>query len=175
MRRSSCGDETNQGDFETFYDTHYARVRQYVARRVEAHDVDDVLVETFTVAARRFDELPSTLSSQTGWLLVTARYRIGNLRRSIRRNRALSDRLRALAPRQPSVAEPILPGDGFADSEIQRAFEQLSDTDQTVLKMVAWDACTPDELAAILDCSVGAAKTRLSRAKARFKTAAESG
>lgn len=165
MRRGYGGDEwANADDFERFYRAHLPRVRQFVARRVQEPDIDDVVVDTFTVAARRYDTLPTEAARQLGWLLGTARHTISNLHRSARRRRALFDRMRTLAPRTPTTAADV-------DEKIWRALDRLSDDDLTILQLVAWDGCTTGEIAAFLGCSPGAAKTRLSRAKGRLRSA----
>lgn len=175
MRRvGDGGHRVRTEDFENFYRTHYPRVRSFVARRVSPHDVDDVLVDTFWAAARRYDEIPAARDRQTGWLLVTARNMINNLHRANGRVRLLSDRLRSLAPTTPPDDDaPIT--EGWSDARIGRAFDALSSDDRTILLLAAWDGCTPGELAEFFDCTPGAAKTRLSRAKGRFKQAVERG
>lgn len=173
MRR--VGDEEQRScteDFETFYRAHYPRLRNFVARRVPANDVDDVLVETFWIAARRYEQIPTDPERRIGWLLATARNTISNLRRTHRRMRRLSDHIRLLTPTMTSDADtPTMKG--WANTQMHRAFDSLSNDDRTILLLDAWDGCTPNELAECLGCKPGTAKTRLSRAKARFRSAAE--
>lgn len=163
------GVTSGSGRFEDFYRTHYVRVRRYVSRRVAFHDVDDMLVETFSIALRRWADVPRDTPNEVGWLLVTARHVIGNHHRSVRRERALAYRLAALAPTREQVREPTSVDSFISDSEIERVFHGLSVDDQLILTLVAWDECTPEELGAFFDCASGAAKTRLSRARARFR------
>lgn len=171
MRRGGeeCGSGHVDGVFESLYRTHYDRVRRFVTRRVAFHEIDDVLVETFSVALRRGPDVPTEFPQQVGWLLVTARHVIGNHHRSSRRARALTNRLAALAP-APAVSSNPVERDAFiSDEQIERIFHALPEDDQFILTAVAWDECTPEELGVILGCTPGAAKTRLSRARARFR------
>lgn len=133
-----------------------------------------MVVETFSIALRRSHNVPREMPQQVGWLLVTARHVIGNHHRSAKRFQALTERLRTLAPRAEPPAEADR-RDFIGDQEIERAFQALPESDRFILTLVAWDECTPDELAAVLGCSSGAAKTRLSRARARFREAVERG
>lgn len=171
MRRGGkeCGASVVDGDFEGFYRSHYDRVRRFVSRRVRRDDIDDVLVETFSIAFRRRADVPAEGPQQVGWLFVTARNVIGNHHRSARRATALTNRLAALAPTPDLPPDPVRPAAYISDEEIERVFHALSEDDQFILTVVAWDECTPDELAVILDCTSGTAKTRLSRARARFR------
>jgi hypothetical protein len=45
--------------FERLYDAHYQAIAGYVLRRVAAHEADDVIAQVFTVAWRRFDQVPA--------------------------------------------------------------------------------------------------------------------
>lgn len=167
--RKECGASHVDDDFEGFYRTHYDRIRRFVSRRVAFHDIDDVLVETFSIALRRGNDVPREIPQQIGWLLVTARHVIGNHHRSARRARAVTSRLAALAPTPRLPSDPVKPDAFISDEEVERIFRALPEDDQFILTVVAWDECTPDELGVILGCTPGAAKTRLSRARARFR------
>lgn len=178
MRRGGKRHEAAHTDaeaFEDFYRLHYPRVHRFASRRVPAHDVDDVLVETFAIALRRSQNVPTEIPQQVGWLLVTARHVIGNHHRSTRRLHALTHRLRALAPPAELQAGTTNRTDFITDQRIERTFQSLPEADRLILTLVAWDECTPDELAAVLGCSPGAAKTRLSRARTRLRDAVERG
>ncbi len=69
---------------ESFWDAHTAAVRRYASRQVETDAVDDILSETFLVAWRRIDDVPTPALP---WLLVTARNLAANHRRLVGRRR----------------------------------------------------------------------------------------
>src|SRR6478672_12798585 len=78
--------------FEQLFRSEADAVRSYALRRADPADADDVVAETFLVAWRRFDEMPS---DPRPWLLSVARNVLANRRRSDRRQVSLSDRLAA--------------------------------------------------------------------------------
>ncbi len=164
--------ETSADAFERFFRCHLPRVRGFVARRAPDGDVDDIVAEVFVVAWRRFDELPSGPGRQVGWLFGVARLTMLNHFRSRRRRRHLGERLSVVAAPDASRAAD---SGGFDDAVVEAAFEALAEVDRFVLSLVAWDQCNTDELAEILECSPAAARTRLSRARARFREHVERG
>lgn len=60
------------------------------------------------------------------------------------------------------------PADGGGDPELEEALSKLSDDDQEVLRLWAWEQLEPREIAPVLDVSVNAATLRLSRARRRL-------
>ena len=52
---------------------------------------------------------------------------------------------------------------------VQAALEQLSPQDRALLTLFYWDELNLHEIAAAVGCNVNAAKTRLYRARERFK------
>ena len=88
--------------------------------------------------------------------------------------RRLEESMTALAVRlrqeltQVTVVEPDVP------AEVAAAFRELSDADPEILRLVAWEGLTADELALVFDCSANAARIRLHRARSRFTEALHS-
>jgi RNA polymerase sigma-70 factor (ECF subfamily) len=156
--------------FEEIHRIQYERVRSYVRRRAKSRDdVDDIVSEVFLTAWRRRATLPASDAEITGWLLRTAHFMLLNRHRADRRRDRLVAWLAAHTPVPVTVPEPRSILDGFDDPEIGQVFRDLRPLDQTILLLVAWDNCTIDELAAFLCCAPNAAKTRLSRARRRFR------
>lgn len=157
-------------DFDSFYLRHVGRVHRFLLRRVQPVDADDISDQVFLAAWRRFDQIQGDPSHEIGWLFVTARQQLLNHFRSVRRRQRLEARL--ASHEQPAITVPNSfqsRDDFFTDPQYARAFARLSDDDRFILTLVAWDECTTDELSATLDCSKAAAKTRLSRARERFR------
>lgn len=172
-RRARRGGD--EAEFETFYRLHERRVRHFVRRRVQPTDADDIIDETFYAAWRHFDRLRANPAQQVGWLFITARNQMLNHFRSAQRRSRLAERLTSLAPAAPvetpfdvTSSDKIVMDEHFTD-----VFTQLSDDDRFILSLVAWDECTTAELAAVLGCSESAAKSRLSRARERFRHRAD--
>jgi DNA-directed RNA polymerase specialized sigma24 family protein len=79
------GDSTDKLDravgFETFYNAHYLRISGYVRRRVPEHEAADVIAQVFTVAWRRFEQVPPPPEDRL-WLFGVARHSVADYRRS---------------------------------------------------------------------------------------------
>jgi RNA polymerase sigma-70 factor (ECF subfamily) len=150
--------------FTRLYHEHHAPVLAYCRRRCAGEsDARDAVAETFVVAWRRFDELPS---QPLPWLLGVARRVLANQRRGDRRRSALTERVAATAPTATAGTE-----DRAADRlTIRAALARLSPHDQEVLRLWAWDALPAADAAAILGCSTSAFHVRLLRAKRRLRS-----
>jgi len=97
------------------------------------------------------------------WLYAVARNLWRNQAREDRRRRDLLARFRA----SPQVADCGDPG-GLEPGVLRAALASLSDSDQEVLRLVAWDGLAPAEAAIVLGCTPVAARARLHRARARL-------
>ncbi|MEW2352856.1 sigma-70 family RNA polymerase sigma factor [Spirillospora sp. NPDC029432] len=153
--------------FEALYAATYEPILGYALRRCASpDDAADVVAETFTVAWRRFGEIPPGDRARL-WLYGVARRVLANHRRSAERHRlhttGLRDEIAAVA-----VSDPA---EGAA---IAQAFGGLSDGDREVLALVAWEGLDHTALAAVLGCSAGAARVRLHRARRRLARALRS-
>ena len=95
------------------------------------------------------------------WLYAIARNLWRNHHRQQRRRRDLLARLRAYAP-PGSVEAPLEPG------TLRAALASLRESDQEILRLIAWDGLTPAQAAIVLGCGQVAARSRLHRARARL-------
>jgi RNA polymerase sigma-70 factor (ECF subfamily) len=149
--------------FEAFFDATYEAICGYVLRRCPSpHDAADVVAETFAIAWRRVDEMPSGDAARL-WLYGVARRVLANHWRGERQRR-----LRTAELREDIVA---LVGDPLDASSIARAFRELSDADREILGLVAWEGLDRDAIATVLGCSRGTVRVRLHRARTRFSRA----
>jgi RNA polymerase sigma-70 factor, ECF subfamily len=122
-----------------------------------------VMAEVFLIAWRRFDGVPQ---DALPWLLGVARRVLANQRRGDSRVAALRDRIRE------EHAEAKRSGEGGGViSPAMRALWSLSDSDQELLMLIAWDGLTRAEVAAALGLSTGAVAVRLHRARRRLAAA----
>jgi RNA polymerase sigma-70 factor, ECF subfamily len=142
--------------FERLYREHAPRVIAYVARRLPDDVVHDVVAETFAVAWRRFDRVPT---EPLPWLLGVARRVAANQRRSLRRRIALAERAagqaRANVPQE--VSSPVL-----------EALASLAESDREAVLLAAWDGLSAAEAASVLGCSPTAYRIRLHRARRKL-------
>lgn len=145
--------------FDRLWRDHAPAVVRYARRHVLPDDVEDVVSETFVVAWRRLDEVPEF---GLPWLLGVARHVSANVRRGQRRRDALGERIGA-QPTDETIWPVGDPGD-----EVIAALHRLSDADRELLTLIAWDELSHDEAAEALNCSKGALKVRLHRARGRF-------
>ncbi|MGW3007500.1 RNA polymerase sigma factor [Streptomyces sp. NPDC001219] len=157
--------------FAEAYRAHYWAVSRFVARRLDgqAHEVEEVVAEVFSIAWRRRAELPE---APLPWLYGVARNCLANTVRGRGRYRRLLHRLgnHEAAHRRQTVDSPDAEGPG---SWVHEALARLSAADQEVLRLTAWEELTVEELAVTLGCGRSAAAMRLHRARGRLRTQIE--
>lgn len=150
--------------FAALFRAHYARVLSYAARRVDDRaGAEDAVAETFMIAWRRYEELPS---DPLPWLLGTTRKVLANQRRAAKRRAAgplvSIDQVEAPAA-ETAVAERV--ADRFA---LAAAFSALSERDREALALIAWDGLAVHEAAAVVGCAPARFSVRLHRARRRL-------
>lgn len=146
--------------FRALFGAHYRSVRRYLHHRgVTDGRADDLASETFLVAWRRLDDVPT--DDTLPWLLGVARNLHLNLRRGDRRARAFVHRLPPPEPAPP----PTEPTDTTA---VRDALGALASHDQELLTLVAWDGLSAAQVGQVLGCSPGTARVRLHRARQRL-------
>ncbi len=124
--------------FAAIFDRHEGRVFRHSLRLTESyHDAEDVTAASFFELWRRRDRVRLVAGSTLPWLLVTATNISRNSRRSLRRYRAVLDRL----PRglDADSAPPDL-FDGYPvddNADLYRAMSQLGTRDAALLLLTA--------------------------------------
>lgn len=161
-RRGSAPDDR----FRRLFDDHYRIVMAYALRRTrETDDAHDVTSETFAVAWRRLDDVPTDRDAQVSWLLATARRVLANHYRSQRRRKALQDRV--TADGQHGVSRDV--GEATTEVDLVRsALNELPEIDREILRLAAWEDLPHAQIAEILELSVSAVSVRLHRARQRL-------
>jgi len=150
--------------FSALFEDAYPAVRRYAHNRgLQGADADDLVADVFTVAWRRFEKVP--IDDPIPWLLAVARNHWRNLLRRNRRDRELAIRV------VPSSATPEYESSSFSAEEIRAALSTLSEPDQEILRLVAWDGLTPQQAAKVLGCTATTARVRLHRARSRLAKA----
>ncbi|MFI0786732.1 RNA polymerase sigma factor [Streptomyces lydicus] len=154
--------------FADAYRAHYWAVSRFVARRLDgqAHDVEEVVAEVFSIAWRRRAELPD---APLPWLYGVARNCLANTVRGLGRYRRLLRRLgnHEAAHQGQTVESPDADRPG---AWVHEVLARLSPADQEVLRLATWEELTVEELAEVLGCGAGAAAMRLHRARRRLRT-----
>jgi RNA polymerase sigma-70 factor (ECF subfamily) len=149
--------------FERLFRSEADAVRSFALRRADPADADDVVAETFLVAWRRFDDMPS---DPRPWLLSVARRVLANRRRSDRRRVSLSDRLAQGAGRSAD------PDDGTSATDLRlavlAALDRLPDKEQEAMRLLAWDRLSAADAATVLGCTQATLAVRVHRARRRL-------
>jgi RNA polymerase sigma-70 factor (ECF subfamily) len=150
---------------------HSAAVLGYARRRVDsAEDAEDVVVEVFSTAWRRRDVVPD---EPLPWLYATAANVIAHVIRSDARRTRLGARLAAVRPLHGPADDPT---DALVQATATRqavaaGLDDLAEADAELLRLWAWEGLEPHEIAQVLGCSAGTARTRLHRARTRLREA----
>jgi RNA polymerase sigma-70 factor (ECF subfamily) len=148
--------------FEALYVRGWATVHRYARRRADPGDVDDIVAETFLVAWRRLDAIPS---DEIPWLLGVARKVLATHRRGAGRHVRLVERLSAEPVLEAAESEPP----AYAPEHIQAALARLPEQDREVLLLVYWDDLSPSRAARVVGSSAVATRVRLHRARAKLQ------
>ena len=138
-------------------------VENYVRFRLsDSPDWEDVAQEVFTLAYLKYGQLKDP-GAFRGWVLAIARNRC-------------AEYYRGRAKRQ-EVSLADLPGDAVAysrfcppeESPVEDALERLSPEDRALLRYVYWEELPQSRIAQRLGIPVGTVKSRLYKAKLRFR------
>lgn len=147
----------NAEEFGSLYRSHIAEVSRFLARRLPADQVEDLASDLFEIAWSKRASIPTGF--EVPWLYKTARYLISNHRRKE------SGRQTILAALSEPTAAPSAEAIALADLELASAWKELSQKEQEVLAMWAFDGLEPKEISVALGVSENSVNVRLSRAK----------
>jgi RNA polymerase sigma factor (sigma-70 family) len=150
--------------FTALYEAHYHRIAGYARRRSSRDDALDIVAETFTIAWRRFEEVPEG-DRALYWLYATARRVLANHRRTQRRRANLIGALEA----QPR--EAATPPAALEHRRVAAALAHLPEAERELLLLFAWEGLDAAGIASVVRCSRNAARIRLHRARRRFARA----
>jgi RNA polymerase sigma factor (sigma-70 family) len=145
--------------FTGLFAAHFEAVVRYAFRRVfDAGAATELAQEAFIVAWRRRADVPER---ELPWLYGVARNLVANHRRG---------KPAVVLPRESELLV------GFEDTsaemvDVLRAISALSERDQEILRLVAWEELELREAAVVLGCSKSAAAVRLHRARKRLQAA----
>lgn len=160
VERYLSGDPTA---FEEIYQKYYDKVFA-IARGIlmDSDEAADAVQEIFTLVYRhlaRFDRR----SRFSTWLFRIAVNRSIQESRRARFRHKTTDLTEALSTPEPETNE-------YSDPKISVVLAKMSSPDRALLVLFYWEELGLSEIAESLGCNVNAAKTRLYRARERFRT-----
>lgn len=158
------GDESA---FGTLYAKYYDKVFA-IARGVllDPDDAADAVQEIFTLVFRHLGRFDRRARFST-WLFRIA------VNRSIQYARKFKHRSRHVELNE-AVAEAHEERVDVPDPRIQEALKRLKPGDRALITLFYWEEMSLQEIAESIGCGVNAAKTRLYRARERFREVYES-
>lgn len=151
-----------EAKFRIVFEEAYPPLCRYARYRgLAGADAEDLVAQTLEIAWRRLGDMP--VAEPLPWLYAIARNLWRNQVRQDRRHSQILARYRP-APTAGNGADPA----SLEPAELRAALATLSEADQELLRLVAWDGLTPAEVAVVLGCSPVAVRSRLHRARTRL-------
>lgn len=148
--------------FEALYRRYYDKVFA-IARGVllDSDEAADAVQEIFTLVFKHLKRFDRRSRFSTWLFRVAVNRSIQEARRGRHRSKsvALTEAAERVAPEETPAADP----------RIHAVLAQLSPADRALLVLFYWEELSLNEIADSLGCNVNAAKTRLYRARERFR------
>ena len=142
-----------------------APVSRFVSRRVDRHDIDEIVNDVFAIAWQKRNAV--TAGEELPWLYRIAHNLIANHRR--KNARSIRFLAQIVAPDSSPSAESI----AIADIHLSRAWASLPTTSREALALVAVDGLSVSEVAWVLGVTPNAVSVRLNRARTQLRDALE--
>jgi RNA polymerase sigma-70 factor, ECF subfamily len=155
--------------FEILYTKYYEKVFA-IARGIllDAEEAADAVQEIFTLVYRHIGRFDKRARFST-WLFRIA------VNRSIQQSRRNKHRSKHVELSEALATHAVENEAEILDPKIQEALAQLQPGDRALLVLFYWDELSLQEIGESLGCGVNAAKTRLYRARERFRSLYEEG
>ena len=154
------------GGFEALYAKYYDKVLS-IARGVllDVDEAADAVQEVFTLVYRNLARFDRRAKFSTWLFRITVNRSIQEARKNRHRSKhvELDEAYAQVAPEEPEPPSP----------QIEAAMARLAPADRALLALVYWDELSLADVAASLGCNVNAAKTRVYRARERFRAVYE--
>ncbi len=152
--------------FEALYARYYDKVLS-IARGVllDGDEAADAVQEVFTLVYRNLSRFDRRARFSTWLFRITVNRSIQEARRNRHRSKhvELDEAVAQVAPDEPEPPDP----------QIEAAMAKLAPADRALLALFYWDELSLGDIAESLGCNVNAAKTRLYRARERFRSVYE--
>lgn len=150
------------GSFELLYSKYYEKVLA-IARGIlmDPDEAADAVQEVFTLVYRHLNRFDRRSRFSTWLFRVAVNRSIQEARRNKHKSRNV-ELTEALAAETPSDGDEM-------DPRVQSAMAELAPADRALLVLFYWEELSLQEIADSIGCNVNAAKTRLYRARERFR------
>jgi RNA polymerase sigma factor (sigma-70 family) len=160
--------------FAAVFERHAEAIHRFLATRVEAPEVDDILSETFVVAFRTRRRYDPAYPDARAWLFGIAVNVVRHHRRSEGRRLVMVGRVArdAAGDRAEGGATDDVASDVVATDEVGQvrvALSRLDDKYRDVLMLFAGPELSYEEISRALHIPVGTVRSRLSRGRAQLR------
>jgi len=150
-------------DYARLFSQHSSAVMRYALRRwSDLEGCQDVVIETFLVAWRRWDDKPER-DRELPWLYGIAFRVLSNQRRSRDRRARLFTRISRERSDQNDDVDTV------DVASIRGALDRLKESDRELLQLVYWEELTYREIAQAIGISENAVGIRITRAKSKLR------
>jgi RNA polymerase sigma factor (sigma-70 family) len=156
--------EGDAAAYAVLYERYEAEARRYARSLVAAHDVDDLVAESFSKVLHALRQQRGPVDHPARYLMVTVRTTAASL--YLRRARQQSVARRSVPLDEPEIGLPLT-----ADDPLVLAFGSLLPRWQHVLWWSEVDGLSPAEVGARLGLSPGAASALAYRARRALRDA----
>jgi RNA polymerase sigma-70 factor (ECF subfamily) len=158
--------------FRVLYNDLYDDLWRYVQRRsINTEEARDTLSEVFLVAWRRLEDIPAGKEARL-WLFGVARNLVKTSWRKRKRSGDLVVRIGSEMSTRGTTDEEL---DNSGVLKIVKALQFLSESDQEILRLLAWENLSHKEISVVLGCSENAVAIRIRRARVRLMKVLQSG
>lgn len=147
--------DSQQIEFEHFYDENFKAISNYVGRRLPLDSHDDLVAAIFTVAWRKFDKVREP---SLRWLYRIASFEVAHERRRLARQSLVRLQVEDVGSLDQARGE----------FDVAAALDTLSESDAELIRLLHWENLDRLETAALLNCSVGTLNVRYHRAMERL-------
>jgi RNA polymerase sigma-70 factor (ECF subfamily) len=158
--------------FGEIFDSYFAEIHRYVARRLDTQIADDIAAETFAVAFRRRSDYDLARTNARPWLYGIATNLVGRHRRDeVRRLRALKrfDGAERQGGHEDAVAARVT-AEGVK-GPLAKAVAALPAGQRDVLLLVVLADLAYEDVATALNIPFGTVSSRLNRARRKLRRA----
>jgi len=151
--------------FRILYNDLYDELWRYIQRRsINTEEARDTLSEVFLVAWRRLEDIPAGNEARL-WLFGVARNLVKTSWRKRKRSGDLLVRIGSEMSTRVTTDEEL---DNSGVLKIVKALQFLSENDQEILRLLAWENLSHKEISVVLGCSENAVAIRIRRARVRL-------
>ena len=151
--------------FRILYNDLYDDLWRYIQRRsINTEEARDTLSEVFLVAWRRLVDIPAGNEARL-WLFGVARNLVKTSWRKRKRSGDLLVRIGSEMSTRVTTDEEL---DNSGVLKIVKALQFLSENDQEILRLLAWENLSHKEISVVIGCSENAVAIRIRRARVRL-------